>query len=78
MEFTTEKIPTWAINYLVNGEKTGLTDEEIDMIDKWWSDNNIATVSPASEEEGEYHPYFSSCPAFGLAAEVLDCTVMTF
>lgn len=78
MEFTTEKIPTWALCYLVNDDNTGLTDEEINMVDKWWSDNNVVTVSPASEEEGEYHPYFSTCPSFGLAAEVLDCTVMTF
>lgn len=76
MEFTTEKIPTWALCYLINDDNTGLTDEEINMVDKWWSDNNVVTVSPASEDE--YYPYFSAYPAFGLAAEVLDCTVMTF
>lgn len=78
MEFTTEKIPTWALCYLINDDKTGLTDEEINMVDKWWSANNVVTVSPPSVEEGEYYPYFSTRPAFGLAAEVLDCTVMTF
>lgn len=77
MEFSIEKIPTYALCYLISDDKSGLTEEEVEIIDKWWSDNNVITVSPISEEEGEYHPYFTHYPAFGLAAEVLDCTVMT-
>jgi hypothetical protein len=72
-----EPIPTWALCYLINGDPTGLTDDEIAMIDKWYADNKVQTVTTASEAEGECHPYFSHFPAFGLPAEVTDCHVMT-
>lgn len=34
MNKTTEKIPTWSLCYLINGDPTGLTDDEIRMIDR--------------------------------------------
>ena len=37
MNKTTEKIPTWSLGYIINGDMTGLTDEEIRMIDEWLS-----------------------------------------
>ncbi len=72
-----EPIPTWALCYLINGDPTGLKDDEIAMIDKWYADNKVQTVTTASEAEGECNPYFSHFPAFGLPAEVTDCNVMT-
>lgn len=30
---TIEKIPTWALCYIINGDPTGLSDEDIKMID---------------------------------------------
>ncbi len=78
MEFMTEPIPTWALCYLINGDSTGLTDEDLAMIDKWYTDNKVQTVTTASEVEGSTHPYFSHFPAFGHASEVVDCIVMTF
>ena len=76
MNFTIECIPTWALCYLINSDPTGLTDEEIEMIDKWHTANNVMNVCTASEQEGECYPYFSHCPAFGLATEVIACHVM--
>ena len=35
MNRTTEKIPTWSLCYLINGDATALTDEEIRMVDEW-------------------------------------------
>ncbi len=78
MEFMTEPIPTWALCYLINGDSTGLTDEDLAMVDKWYVDNKVQTITTASEEEGNRHPYFSHFPVFGLASEVVDCIVMTF
>ncbi len=46
------------------------------IIDKWWEQNNVVTVSPATDEEGSSHPYFSHFPAFGLGSDVIDCNVM--
>ena len=34
MEFMTEPIPTWALCYLINGDRTGLNESELAMVDK--------------------------------------------
>lgn len=52
MEFLTEPIPTWALCYLINGDSTGLTENDIAMIDNWYADNNVQTITTASENEG--------------------------
>ena len=78
MEFMTEPITTWALCYLINGDRTGLNDTELAMIDKWYADNKVQTITTAPENEGNTHPYFSHFPAFGLASEVVDCIVMTY
>lgn len=76
MEFTIEKIPVWAVCYLINCTTDNLSDEDKAIIDKWWEQNNVVTVSPATDEEGSSHPYFSHFPAFGLGSDVIDCNVM--
>ena len=76
MEFTIEKIPVWAVCSLINGTTDNLSDEDKAIIDKWWEQNNVVTVSPATDEEGSSHPYFSHFPAFGLGSDVIDCNVM--
>ena len=78
MEFMTEPIPTWALCYLINGDRTGLNDTELAMIDKWYADNKVQSITTAPENEGNCYPYFSHFPAFGLASEVVDCIVMTY
>lgn len=76
-EKSVERIPTYALPYLVNGDRTGLTDEEIRMIDGVCRRNNIELVVPVSESvEGGPEPYFSAFPFFGLPAEVEDCVVI--
>lgn len=76
MELTKEPIPTWALCYLINGDPTGLTDEEIAMVDKWYEQNKVEVVCTAPDQEGEYCPYSTHYPAFGLPTEVIDCNVM--
>lgn len=48
------------------------------MIDKWYADNKVQSITTAPEKEGNTHPYFSHFPAFGLASEVVDCIVMIY
>lgn len=67
----TEKIPAWALCYLMNGDTTGLEDDEIKMVDKFMANYPGATYVLA--EEGS--SYFTSCPAFGLACDVYDTNV---
>ena len=76
MEFSIEPIPTWALCYLINDDRSGLNDEEIAMIDKWYTDNKVMSVTTATEDDGECYPYFSRYPAFGLPTDVIDCSVM--
>lgn len=76
MDYTIERIPTWALCYLINSDPTGLTDEEIAMIDRWYAENNVTDICTAIGQEGECYPYFTHYPAFGLPAEVVDCHVM--
>lgn len=73
---TTEKIPTWSLCYLVNGDASGLTDEEIRMIDTWLNDWEVQIVSPVADGEGNAQPYFSHRPLFGLPTEVEDCDIL--
>ncbi len=73
---TTEKIPTWSLCCLINGDASGLTDEEIRMIDTWLNDWEVQIVSPVTDGEGNAQPYFSHCPLFGLPTEVEDCDIL--
>ena len=56
MNKTTEKIPTWSLCYLINGDATGLTEDEINMIDQWTSDWQVQIVSPFTDEEAMRNP----------------------
>ena len=78
MKNTIEKIPAWSLPYLINGDATELTDEEIRMIDNWLNDWKVQIVSPITDKEGNVQPYFSHYPLFGKATEVEDCTILFY
>lgn len=63
-----EKIPTWAVPVIINDDKTGLNDIDIDMIERWFEKTGYDYVCTPNGE-----PYFSVFPAFGLADDVYDC-----
>lgn len=71
-----EKIPTWSIGYIINGDSTGLTEDEIRMIDSWLNEWQVEIVSPITDGQGNAQPYFSYCPLFGLPAEVEECDII--
>ena len=66
MNKTTEKIPTWSLGYIINGDMTGLTDEEIRMIDEWLSKWKVQIVSPLTDEEGfsDFQPKWRTATYF--------------
>jgi hypothetical protein len=73
-----EKIPTWAMCYLVNGDASGLTDEEIALTDEYCKRNYVSVVCPINDSvEEEMQPYFTLYPAFGPACDVIDCIIIT-
>lgn len=70
-----EKIPTWSLPYIINADPTGLTDEEIQLVDDFVSQWKVQVVSPI-EVDGEPQPEFSYYPLFGKATEVEPCIVI--
>ena len=72
-----EEVPTWSLPYLINGDNTMLTDEDIALIDQWCKRIKLVDISPITDAEGDLaESYFSSYPAFGLPADVMDCVVI--
>ena len=79
---TTELIPAYAMSYLINGDDSGLLEEDIKIIDKWYEQiikvmlpegSNPTTsiiINPISEESS-----FTWHPAFGLACEVIETDI---
>ena len=74
MKQSIEKIPTWAFGYIFNGYMTGLTDEEVRMIDESLTHIGAELVCTPPDEEAQ--PYFTRYPFFGLPTEVVDCIVL--
>lgn len=67
------KIPQYAICAIEYGDFSGLDEEDIDNINEFLDDefpNGFVVDWHINEPDGE--PYFTSCPAFGMAAEVVD------
>lgn len=77
MDRSIEAIPTWSLCYIINGDASGLTDEEIRMVDEAIRKNNIEIVSPRYNEDMCTEPYFSHYPFFGLPTEVEDTSSIT-
>ena len=70
-KFEKYDIPTWALGYLINGDRTGLEDGEITMINDWTNREGVAWVCTPEEEDGGEH--FDPSPAFGLGAMAIPC-----
>lgn len=67
------KIPQYAICAIEYGDFSGLDEEDIDNINEFLDDefpNGFVVDWHINDPDGEL--YFTSCPAFGMAAEVVD------
>ena len=69
--FEKKSVPTWALCYLINGDKTGLEDDEIRMVNDWMDRAGVAWVCPPEEEDGGES--FEIFPEFGEATMVVPC-----
>ena len=75
METSIEKIPHWALYYLTYGEYYSLSEKDLTEIEDWRTKNNVQDVFPITDDL-DFEPYFTSCPAFGLPTNVIDCNVI--
>lgn len=75
METSIESVPVWALCYLINGDSSGLTKDEIALIDNIVRRQSVELVCTGIDEV-DTTPYFSNNPWFGLPGDVMDCTVV--
>ena len=66
----TINLPTWAASYLVNGDSSGLTDEDIETVDSWESELEYNCLTYDFRDHEEYEgSYFTQYPEFGLPCD---------
>ena len=58
-----EKIPDWAIVYMMYGDESGLDEEDVKLVDIWMKKNGLKSL--VGVEDDSYDD-FSAHPAFGL------------
>jgi hypothetical protein len=67
-----EKIPVWAVAYLVNADDSGLTPEDKKLVDDYverlLKKERLRLICPIGETASEFEPH----PAFGLACGTVD------
>lgn len=76
------QIPTYALSYLVNGDASGLEDDEQATIDAWLADcrENLTTAHPGARvgviTRDNFTGSFTHRPAFGLACDCIPGAVV--
>ena len=68
------RLPDYAASYLVNGDSSGISEEDIQNIDNWidsYYEGYSGLIWDIEGEEGS----FDSCPPFGLACNTFKCMV---
>lgn len=67
------KLPTWSLSYIINGESSGITEDDKKMVDEYMAQftGGDVIVDVSDEEE-----YFTWSPEFGLACNVVDATIL--
>lgn len=63
------------LSYLINGDNSGYTDEEYELIQKWEKDTMNGRVGHFSYPDDDSGDNFALCEVSGLLA---DCTTVTF
>ena len=70
MELTDKvDMPTYALSYLINGDLSGITEDDVKNIDEFVSMYNEPIFDVADEV------YFSKSPAFGLPTTCVECLI---
>ena len=73
-EYNEVKIPSYALCYLINNDSSGLDIDDIKIIDDYMEqfyNDGFVIIAPCDDDF-----YFTWSPAFGLACNVLDCTII--
>ena len=75
-----ERIPSYALPFLINGDDSGLESGDAHNIDEWLEQYDVTgnEYMDISIIDNESEQYFTSLPAFGLPCNVMDCMVTVF
>lgn len=73
------KLPSYSLSYLINGDDSGLSEEDLGIIDSWYDiilvlAGNMAVIITTLQDDQD--PYFSTSPEFGLPCDVVDCKIL--
>lgn len=60
-----EKIPDWALVYMMYGDESGLDEEDVKLVDVWMKKNGLKSL--VGVEDDSYDD-FTAYPAFGFAS----------
>ena len=75
------RVPSWALSYLINGDYSGITEDEKTTVDKWLDGMNkwvesiggnplYMNINPVTE-----HEFFTKYPEFGLPCDCTECDI---
>lgn len=75
-----ELIPEWALCYLINGDRTNLTEEDLKDIKGFYESYErcgcvIESIEPVEDEDNPWKASYSDFPAFGKPGNVVYCYV---
>jgi hypothetical protein len=82
VNYISDKIPTYALSYLVNGDASGLEDADQSNIDQWFDTcrANLAASHPGAQISFQYRDSedgsFTHSPAFGLACDCISGAIV--
>lgn len=65
--------PVYAITYLMYGDASGITEEDVENIENWIDSEGIRHLNLVSVDSDVY---FKHKPRFGLACDCVDVTFM--
>ena len=73
-----ELIPDYALSYLINGDFSGLSPDDRKNIDTWYAnyENRMQTGESIIISPAEDNSNFTWNPAFGLACNCIECTIL--
>jgi len=67
-------IPSWALCAIVNGDDSGLSDEEIEQLDRFVESNKIQSVSLKNDNDEGYFSRYNDIN--NLGDTVFDCVAI--
>lgn len=72
----TVKFPAYALSYLINGDASGIEDEDVENVDAWLE--SLSEYGPYQHftfDYGDYEEDFYPHPEFGLACECVELKI---